>query len=105
MDQDQGPCIQRRLAKMTGKADLRGLGQPKFGPFIRPLDISLMNRGINTGLDIGSVKLLAPDGTNLLLNSDFWIGIIGFNLWRSSALAISERLRVLYFHEGGSPVI
>ncbi|MEZ5588219.1 MAG: hypothetical protein R3E46_14200 [Sedimenticolaceae bacterium] len=88
--------------ELTAKADLRGLGQPKFGPFIRPLDISLMNRGINTGLDIGSVKLLAPDGTNLLLNSDFSAD------WDHWFLTYGDHLRwhiknvfVYWYYEGG----
>ena len=88
--------------ELTTTANLSDLGQPKFGPFSRPLDVSLMNRGIKTGLDIGSVQLLAPDGTNLLRNSEFSAD------WDHWFLTYGDHLRwhlknvfVYWYYEGG----
>lgn len=81
---------------------LSGLGLPRFGPFARPLDVSLMNRGIGTGMDIGYAQLLTADGTPLLGNPDFANG------WDHWFLSYGDHLRwhiknvfVYWLYEGG----
>lgn len=87
---------------LSTPVNLKGLGLPRFGPFARPLDVSLMNRGIKTGLDIGSVQLLSAEGEPLLRNADFSAG------WDHWFLTYGDHLRwhiknvfVYWFYEGG----
>jgi hypothetical protein len=96
------PASDGRWQELTKTVDLQGLGHPKFGPFTRPLDISLMNRGIQSGLDIGSVQMLSRDGTALLHNPDFSAG------WDHWFLTYGDHLRwhiknvfVYWYFEGG----
>jgi hypothetical protein len=82
--------------------DLDGLGLPHFGPFSRPLDVALMNRGIGSGMDIGAAQLYSADGQALLGNPDFSAG------WDNWFLSYGDHLRwhvksvfVHWFYEGG----
>ena len=50
--------------------NIEGLGEKHwYGK--RPVEISLLNRGLQEGIDIDDVQLLAPDGEPLLQNSSF----------------------------------
>jgi hypothetical protein len=51
--------------------DFRYLGKGGFGPFKRPVDISVMNRGIREGVDIGLVQLHHKSGVQIVDNSEF----------------------------------
>jgi hypothetical protein len=82
--------------------NLRDLGLPRFGPFSRPLEVALMNRGIGSGMDIGAVQLYSADGQALLDNPDFSAG------WDNWFLSYGDHLRwhiksvfVHWFYEGG----
>lgn len=81
---------------------LHDLGKQRFGPFGRPVDISLMNRGIQQGLDIAAVQIHGPDGRTLLANPDFSSG------WDHWFLSYGDHLRwhiknvfVYWLYEGG----
>ncbi|HEX4504469.1 MAG TPA: hypothetical protein VH722_01965 [Alphaproteobacteria bacterium] len=42
-----------------------------FGPYHRPVDLALVSTEKNTPVEISAVRLVAPDGTQLLINGNF----------------------------------
>jgi len=83
--------------------DLSGLGLPRLGSLARPLDISLMNRGIHNGLDIGSAQIIGPGNRMLLQNPDFTDG------WDHWFLSYGDHLRwhiknvfIYWLYQGGA---
>lgn len=46
-----------------------------FGPFHRPIEIALLSTERNNAIDIKAVRLVAPDGQQLIINGDFAHGI------------------------------
>jgi hypothetical protein len=96
------PAADGEWRDFTVNVDLRGLGLPRFGPFSRPLEVALMNRGIGSGMDIGAVQLYSVDGQRLLGNPDFTAG------WDNWFLSYGDHLRwhiknvfLHWFYEGG----
>lgn len=69
---------------------------------LMPFEVSLMNRGLKSTLDVGSVEIFSPDGNQLVSNPDFsggferWIFSSGNHLaWHIKNLWVSA------FFEGG----
>jgi hypothetical protein len=46
-----------------------------FGPFHRPVEIALLSTEPNNPVDIKAVRLVAPDGQQLIINGDFRHGV------------------------------
>lgn len=57
------------------RLNFRYLGKDGFGSFKRPVDVSIMNRGIRRQVDIGLVELHHESGVQILNNSDFRKGL------------------------------
>ncbi len=69
---------------------------------LRPFEVSLMNRGLKSTLDVGSVEIFSPDGNQLVSNPDF---SDGFERWFfSSGNHLAWHIKNLWvsaFFEGG----
>ena len=81
----------------------RYLGKDGFGPFTRPVDISVMNRGIRERVDIGLVELHHKSGIQILQNSDFRNGLDHWFISHANHLRWHSKNVFLYFYfEGGA---